>query len=312
MLSICIPSYNYAHYLPYAVESCLAQNEDFELVVLDNCSADDTPSLREKYARDPRVRWHRNDVVLPVDQNFNRAVSLGSREFVMALCADDALVPGSIKRFREMVAAKPDVCFHGFLAEIIDQDGHVLRKHRRFSETLNVLELISKPALKGKLRQQVRFREPSCNFYRKSSWEAVGGYKPDYRFSIDLYFNVRMIHQFPSAIWNEHLVQLRRHTGSVGRLLPGQLALDDLRGVLREIFDRLGDAATAGDRAAANGWLIYRLVELVAQRCKREPKQALALVRDNLGLLLRHPTAYFYTARLLRNRWLYGDVQQKL
>ena len=131
MLSICIPSYNYAHYLPYAVKSCLAQNEDFELLVLDNCSSDDTPSLREKYARDPRVRWHRNDVVLPIDQNFNRAVSLGAREFVMALCADDALVPGSIRRFRQMVATKPTVCFHGFLAEIIDQYGRLLRKDRR-------------------------------------------------------------------------------------------------------------------------------------------------------------------------------------
>ena len=139
----------------------------------------------------------------------------------------------------------------------------------------------------------------------------MGGYKPDY-FSIDLYFNVRMIHQFPSAIWNEHLVQVRRHPGSAGRLLPGQFVLDDLRGVLKEIFTRLGDAATTSDRAAADGWLIYRLIALVAQRYEREPKQTLALARDNLGLLLRNPAAYFYAARLLRNRWLYGDVQQTL
>jgi glycosyltransferase involved in cell wall biosynthesis len=312
MLSICIPSYNYGHYLPFAVESCLAQDEDFELVVLDNCSKDDTPALRDKYARDPRVKWHRNDAVLPVQDNFNRAISLASREFTMALCADDALVPGSIRRFREMIRARPHVCFHGFLAQVIDQDGRVLRHHRKFSRRLAVAEPAPAAALKGKLRQQIRFREPSCNFYRKSSWEAVGGYRATYKFSVDLYFNLRMLHQFPAALWNEHLVQLRRHVASVGAKLPGDLALADLRGVIGEILTRLGDEATMTDRAAGDGWVIYRLVELVAQRFRREPRAALALVANNLGLLARNPLAYFYTARLLKNRLLYQDVQQQL
>jgi glycosyltransferase involved in cell wall biosynthesis len=55
-VSICIPAHNAARYLPKAIDSALAQEfEDFELVVLDNASTDETREICQAY-RDPRLR----------------------------------------------------------------------------------------------------------------------------------------------------------------------------------------------------------------------------------------------------------------
>ena len=73
-------------------------------------------------------------------------------------------------------------------------------------------------ALKAKIRQQVRFKEPACNFYLKNAWEKIGGYDTKFRFTFDIYFNAKMMSAFKSTLWNEYLVELRRHNDSDGAL----------------------------------------------------------------------------------------------
>ena len=57
-ISVLIPTYNYARYLPEAIESVLSQDfKDFELLVVDDCSSDNTAEAVQPYcARDSRVQ----------------------------------------------------------------------------------------------------------------------------------------------------------------------------------------------------------------------------------------------------------------
>ena len=49
-VSVCIPTYNYADYLPLAIESVLNQGfTDFELIIRDDCSTDNTAEVVERY-----------------------------------------------------------------------------------------------------------------------------------------------------------------------------------------------------------------------------------------------------------------------
>jgi cellulose synthase/poly-beta-1,6-N-acetylglucosamine synthase-like glycosyltransferase len=56
-VSVCMPNYNHGRYLPEAIESVLRQNyEDFELLIIDNCSTDDSVEIIKRYAdRDTRI-----------------------------------------------------------------------------------------------------------------------------------------------------------------------------------------------------------------------------------------------------------------
>ena len=77
-VSMGLPVYNGQRYLAQAVESLLAQTfGDFELVLCDNASTDETESIgRDLEKRDRRVRYHRNERNLGAAPNFNRAWSL--------------------------------------------------------------------------------------------------------------------------------------------------------------------------------------------------------------------------------------------
>jgi putative colanic acid biosynthesis acetyltransferase WcaF len=309
VISICIPSYNYFNYLPFAVESCLGSANDIELIVLDNCSSDATPSLRERYEVDPRVRWIRNDRVLPIHENWNKAVSLCTRPYVKMLHADDVLKPGAIEQLEEMIRLRPKVAFHGHLADIIDYRGRLIRRQPTYGEGFDGVEITGLEALRAKLFQQARFHEPSSNMFLKSAWEAVGGYSGKYRFMMDIHFNVRMASRFPSALWNRRLVQVRRHRGSDGAHHPMDLPLGNLRELADEILAMLGDAATDEDRAAARGWIQYRLLELCGQRFPFQPRQTISSFFRNASLLRGPLSAQRHCLRLLRNKILNGDPQ---
>jgi glycosyltransferase involved in cell wall biosynthesis len=62
-VSVIIPNYNHARYLRGRIESVLRQTyRDFEVILLDDCSTDDSRSILGEYVKDPRVRIDFNEV----------------------------------------------------------------------------------------------------------------------------------------------------------------------------------------------------------------------------------------------------------
>ena len=319
MISICIPAYKYVALTHEAAKSILQQDEDIELIILDDFYLVDRTVenlhaidyLKSYLHADKRVKCISNDSLLPIQDNWNKAVSLCTGRYIKLIGADDRMLPGSIWKMLKMINERPTVAFHGHLANIIDSDGFMIRQQRPYGVDF-INKIITGPtALKGKLRQQVRFKEPACNFYLKNAWEKIGGYDTKFRFTFDIYFNAKMMSAFPSMLWNEYLIELRRHQASDGAQLPASLALTDLDGVVSEILNLLGDKATLLDKAAAKGWLEYRLIELAAQRVKRRPLDIGKLVINNLGLFASNPIALYWMIKLLINRGAFGDVQQQ-
>jgi glycosyltransferase involved in cell wall biosynthesis len=95
-ISIFIPVYNDAQWLPGAIDSVLAQDHaDWEIVVGDNVSDDDVARVVEGYA-DERIRYHRWTTHVPIDENFNRTALLCRYPWVQLLCADDRLRTGCL------------------------------------------------------------------------------------------------------------------------------------------------------------------------------------------------------------------------
>lgn len=106
-ISIFIPVYNDARWIPGAIESVLAQgHQDWEIVVGDNVSTDDVAPIVAGYD-DARIRYHRWETHVPIDENFNRTATLTRYPWVQLLCADDRLRPGCLERIAEAIDEHP-------------------------------------------------------------------------------------------------------------------------------------------------------------------------------------------------------------
>lgn len=124
-LSIGLPVFNGQAYLASAIESILAQTySDFELIISDNASTDDTPAICDEYARrDHRVRVHRNENNIGATQNFYLVHKL-SRGELFALAADDDMYdPRYMQACIDVLDRDQDVVVCHSRTRIIDESG---------------------------------------------------------------------------------------------------------------------------------------------------------------------------------------------
>lgn len=95
-VSVLVPTYNYARYLPDALDSVLRQDfRDCEILVSDDASTDDTAAVLAAYAnRDPRLRLVRHERNLGMVANWNWCLRQARGAYVKFLFGDDAFATG--------------------------------------------------------------------------------------------------------------------------------------------------------------------------------------------------------------------------
>ncbi|WP_157662744.1 glycosyltransferase family 2 protein [Sulfuriferula sp. AH1] len=111
-ISVVIPTYNRAAYLDAAIASVLAQRgADFEIIVSDNCSQDETAAVVGKYLADSRVRYHRNEENIGMVRNWRKAVfEHASGDWFVLLSDDDYLVdPDYLAKASRLIEDNPSV-----------------------------------------------------------------------------------------------------------------------------------------------------------------------------------------------------------
>lgn len=98
-VTVVLACYNQAPYLREAVESVLTQTfSDWELVVVDNGSTDESHQILSEYAADSRIRLllhHQNGAIT---KRLNEAIALARTEFVSILYGDDYYLPEKLER----------------------------------------------------------------------------------------------------------------------------------------------------------------------------------------------------------------------
>src|ERR1017187_255387 len=112
-VSIVVPNYNHARFLPHRLDSVLRQTfQDFELILLDDCSTDESRSILSQYGSDPRVRIEFNEVNSgsPFKQ-WNKGVRLARGEYVWIAESDDYAAERLLERLVAVLDADPTVMF---------------------------------------------------------------------------------------------------------------------------------------------------------------------------------------------------------
>jgi hypothetical protein len=112
-VTVVVPSYNYARYLPACAESVLSQRDvHVRLVIVDDCSTDETPRVTEKLsAADARVTVIRHATNRGHIPSVNEGLERVRSEYVAKLDADDLLAPGALARATALLEAHPGLAF---------------------------------------------------------------------------------------------------------------------------------------------------------------------------------------------------------
>lgn len=125
LVSVAIPVYNCERYIAESIESLLNQTYgDFELVISDNASTDNTESICRRYAAlDKRVRYVRRSENIGGPANFRHVFSLCGGKYHKWSTADDHWHREFLREAVAVLDAQPDVVLCYPKTQLIDADG---------------------------------------------------------------------------------------------------------------------------------------------------------------------------------------------
>ncbi len=131
-------TYNGGRFIREQLDSILNQTEqDFELIVCDDCSTDDTNSIVSEYSRkDGRIKCFRNETNLGFKRNFEKAISLCTADYIALSDQDDVWLPDHLEQLRSNIGEKAICCGD---ANIVDSKG------RQTGMTLSYLQNVDWP-----------------------------------------------------------------------------------------------------------------------------------------------------------------------
>jgi glycosyltransferase involved in cell wall biosynthesis len=207
-VSVVIPAYNYAKFLPDAIDSALNQNYgDIEIIVVDDGSTDDTPAVCARYG--DRIRYIRKvNGGLPAARN--TGIQAATKPFIGFLDADDIWAPKFLQQVMGQFHSTGDE--YGLVAAqatYVDELGKefVLKEltwqvHGRFSHR----DILVK----------TRF-SPSGVVARKKALLDAGCFDESLRSSEDRDMWIRIGAKYPIFLLADKLILVRRHRHSMSR-----------------------------------------------------------------------------------------------
>jgi glycosyltransferase involved in cell wall biosynthesis len=236
-VTILLPVFNGAAYLRESLGSALRQTfSDFELLVVDDGSTDETPRILESVS-DSRLRVLRNETNIGLVATLNRGLDEARGEWIARQDADDLSLPRRLEVQMAFVRGNPSVPLLGADAWLVDGRGRLRGRWR----TGGHADLVG-----WDLCFRTPFAHGSALFRRSIVRDRIGGYR-DLRACEDLDLWARVTEEFPVVTLREPLMKYRMHERSI----MAAAAQDRLREkAVGEILDRcirhvapgLGDA----------------------------------------------------------------------
>lgn len=99
LVSIIMPSYNTVSFIAESIQSVLAQSyKDWELIIVDDCSSDNTDEVVKPYLRDERIKYLKNEKNSGAAVSRNRALREAKGKWIAFLDSDDLWMPEKLTK----------------------------------------------------------------------------------------------------------------------------------------------------------------------------------------------------------------------
>jgi glycosyltransferase involved in cell wall biosynthesis len=244
-VTIVIPSYNHARFLPECLRSIQRQTfEDWQVVLIDDGSKDDSVELARRFAQDdPRISVYVNEQNLGTYGTEQRGLDLSNSPYVAIMNSDDVWAPTKLERQVEALTAHPEVPLCYVLGWMIDDEGREIEgedvhfdwPRDEIQDVLPYLLYENRILASGVLfrREGLRF-ETTCRY--SGDWVAL----------------LERAYTGPVSCVPERLNFWRQHDNNTYRISPKQLA-EEIR--VREAVER-----------RARDWFLPRLAPALVRR----------------------------------------------
>ncbi len=220
-VSVIIPNYNHASYLPQRIESVLNQTYgDFELLILDDASTDSSREVIEKYAgnnSEITTIFNTTNSGSPFAQ-WNKGVEKASGEYLWLAESDDFCEPNFLEELVPLLDQNPQVGIAYCQTYLVDESDSVLNSYQKNLEFIYKTKAWRKNFIKPGAevcRDWLVFHNPIPNasgaLMRKSTYLNVGKADPTMKLNGDWFLYAKILAQSDLAFTAQHLNYFRVH-----------------------------------------------------------------------------------------------------
>jgi GT2 family glycosyltransferase len=299
-----VTNYNYGRYLQRSVESLLAQSfRKLNLIIVDDCSTDDSGAVLERYANEPRVTVVRHSANVGAIPSWNEGLMLADGDYIGILDADDCFARAdAVERMVAAIASDPEVGFVYSACQFIDAAGRPLPAQ-------GALRLGPQVVAGHDEFKRLMWEHDiphSGTLVRRACHEAIGWYDARYPHGADYDLWLRLCTRYKVAYVAERLSSYRVHDANMSHaaISPGQ-AIDEIVAILDrnlELLTAAGGSVTDEFAAAArtHGLFVHLWIDLGWGRVGRSWRGLFAIARRSPATVLRR----VYLSSLLRTACL--------
>lgn len=209
-VSVLIPTFEYGRFLPEAIESILAQDfRDFELIISDDCSRDDSAAVIRAFAeRDSRIRYRLHERNLGMVANWNWCLKEARGEYVKFVFGDDSMPSiHALSRMVAMLDGEPRAVLAVCARLILDESSRVMEVWDElgapgFQEGAGVI-------IRCMQQDRNLVGEPSALLFRRT--QAERGFDPTFRQVVDQEMWFHLLQDGGLVYTSEPLCAFRRH-----------------------------------------------------------------------------------------------------
>lgn len=127
LVSVIMPAYNAEKFIDTAIHSVLIQDVPLELIIIDDCSTDNTKKVQENYQSHYNIIYVKNECNLGAAASRNKGVALARGKYIAFLDADDYWLPHKLSRQLDALLAKQRVLC-STARELMTPDGKLTGK----------------------------------------------------------------------------------------------------------------------------------------------------------------------------------------
>ncbi|MFO0752756.1 MAG: glycosyltransferase [Thermodesulfovibrionales bacterium] len=225
-VTVYITAHNYGRFLPQAVESVLKQTlRDWELIIIDDGSTDDTAEVLKTYSDHFRIRIIHQEKPQGLPISCNNALKSANGDYIIRLDADDFFDENALLVLSSVLDSHPEV-------------GLVYPDYYHMSEDGEILELVRRKKVDEDARLLDLPAHGAGTMIRVAALKELNGYNETIRCQDGYDLWIRFIHKFKVYNVNLPLFYYRRHgnnlTNNTGKILSTRRKIK--RDFVRERF----------------------------------------------------------------------------